>query len=504
MKKSLFKSSLNFAGLTSLSRILGLIRDQLIAIFYGANLFTDTFFVAFKIPNFFRKIYGESSFSQVFVPILAEAQKKDHLKFVIDIIGTKLFTILTFTTLILVIFSPVFIMIFAWGYFINDDHTQFNLASELLRITGFYLFFISLTAFAGSIFNFHEKYSIQAFTPVILNITLIIFILLIRNNFETPIFALAWGVFFGGLIQFLFQIPFLYKLKLIPSFNWASNSYTKKFYKRFLPSLLSVSVNQINLFVDLIIATFLVTGSVTWLYTSDRFVQLPLAVIGISISTVSLTKLSFYFSEKNISEFNRILNTAIKYVLIFSLPSSIGLIMLAEPIIFTAFQYKSFTVNDALLTSQSLVAFSLGLIAYALGKIFVTIYVSQGDTRTPAKVAVYTMLFNLILSIFLSNILGHTGLALATSIAAIVNVIMLSLFVKKRSSIKLAFSFEYLPKLCIATFLMGIVILLLQNETNFYIESSAIDRILKLFINVSIPGLVFFSVLKFLGFNFRQ
>ena len=504
MPKSLFKSSFIFASLTFLSRILGLVRDQLIAIFYGASLYTDAFFVAFKIPNFFRRMFGESAFAQVFVPILAEAKKNDQLKFVINIVGTKFFAILTLLTLLLVSLSPIFIMIFAWGYFINDDPTQYNLATEMLRITGFYLFFISISAFAGSIFNFYEKYAIQSFTPVLLNVILIIFILFFYDHFESPIFALAWGVFFGGLLQFFFQIPFLYKLKLIPSFVWKSNSYTKKFYKRILPTLFSVSITQINIFIDLAIATFLVSGSVTWLYYSDRFMELPLAIISISISTVSLTKLSSLFNDKNISEFNRILNTAIKYILIFTVPSSIGLIMLAEPIIFSTLQYESFSVDDALLTSQSLVAYSIGLTSFSLAKVLVTFFVSQGDTRTPVKASFVAMLVNLILSILLSTIIGHVGLALATSIAGVSNLILLYIFVLKNNSIKIVFNFDYLPKIVIASFAMFIAIFFLLNETVFYIESSAIDRILNLFINISIPGLVYFLVIRYLGIDFRK
>jgi len=206
--KSLFKSSFIFASLTFLSRILGLVRDQLIAIFYGASLYTDAYFVAFKIPNFFRRMFGESAFAQVFVPILAEAKKNDQLKFVVNIVGTKFFTILILLTLLLVSLSPIFIMIFAWGYFINDDPTQYNLATEMLRITGFYLFFISISAFAGSIFNFYEKYAIQSFTPVLLNVILIIFILFFYDHFESPIFALAWGVFFGAFFNSFFKSLF--------------------------------------------------------------------------------------------------------------------------------------------------------------------------------------------------------------------------------------------------------------------------------------------------------
>ena len=504
MKKSLFKSSLIFASLTFLSRILGLVRDQIIAIFYGANLYTDAFFVAFKIPNFFRRLFGESAFAQVFVPILAEAKKNNQLKLVINVIGTKFFTLLLLITLLLIIFSPIFIMIFAWGYFINDDPTKYNLASEMLKITGAYLLFISITAFSGSIFNFHEKYSIQSFTPVLLNVTLILFILFFYDNFESPVFALAWGVFFGGILQFLFQIPFLYKLRLIPSFKWISNEYTKKFYKRIIPTLFGVSITQVNIFIDLVIATFLVSGSVTWLYYSDRFMELPLAIIGISISTVSLTKLSFYFAEKDDIEFSRIINVAIKYVLIFSIPSLIGLVFLAEPIIFSTIQYKSFSVNDAILTSESLVAYSLGLLGFATGKIFITAYVSQGDTRTPVIAAFFAMIVNLVLSISLSNFIGHTGLALATSVSGYVNCLILYKLLDKRSEIIIRWNFSYLPKILIASSIMTLVIFFLKADTSFYIESDFFDRISELFINISIPGLVYFLILKYLGIDFRK
>ena len=505
MEKSFFRSALNFSFFTSISRILGLIRDQSIAIVFGASGLTDAFLIAFKIPNFFRRLFGESAFSQAFVPILSEAKVKsdNELKEVIDHIGTKFLLILFVVTLFVSLLAPFFVMIFAWGFYVDIDQTKYNTSAYMLSITAPYLFFISFTAFSGSILNLYEKYSIQAFTPVILNLSLILSTIYFSNFFNTPIYALAWGVFFGGLLQLLFQIPFLYKLKKIPRFKFKRHPSESKLLKRLIPTIIGVSVTQINLFFDMVIATFLTTGSITWLYFSDRFVELPLALIGIALATVSLTKLSNAFNKGDFIKFNLTVEKAIKTAVIFTLPAVVGLFFLSKEIIFTTIQYSSFTQNDALQSSYSLIGYASGLIAFVFVKIFATIFLSMGDTKTPVKAGIASLIVNIILNITLAYFYAHIGIAISTSIAAFVNLLILFFYVKKDQNISPKFDSILLMKVLFSCIIMSIFLYFFPEGIDFYIDSSASARIYDLFISIIGACILYFGFLKILGVQLR-
>ena len=280
MSKSFIRSSSIVAAMTFISRILGLIRDFIIARLFGANELTDAFLVAFRIPNFFRRLFAEGAFSQAFLPILADAkanQSDEEVQLVINHIATKLLSALMIITLIAIVIAPVIILLFAWGFYFKADATQFDLASDMLRITFPYLLLISLTALSGSILNTYDNFIIPAFTPVLLNISLILSAVFLSKFLSTPIMALAWGVLIGGIAQLGFQIPFLRKIKRLPKLQFGPHKSLSILRKRMLPALFGVSVSQINLLVDTMIASTLVAGSVSWLYYSDRLLELPLA-----------------------------------------------------------------------------------------------------------------------------------------------------------------------------------------------------------------------------------
>jgi len=505
MEKSFFQSALNFSIFTSLSRVLGLIRDQSIAIVFGASGLTDAFLIAFKIPNFFRRLFGESAFAQAFVPILSEAKVKSNLelKNVVDHIGTKFLLILFLVTLLVTLFAPFFVMIFAWGFYIDIDQTKYNTASYMLVITAPYLFFISFTAFSGSILNVYEKYAIQAFTPVILNISLILSTIYFSKFFHTPIYALAWGVFFGGIFQLLFQFPFLYKIRKIPKFKLKKHPSESKLLKRLIPTIIGVSVTQVNLFFDMVIATFLVTGSITWLYFSDRFVELPLALIGISLATVSLTKLSNAYNKKEYDNFNQTVGKAIKTAVIFSFPAILGLVFLSKEILFTTIQYSSFTQNDAIQSSYSLIGYAVGLIGFVFIKIFATIFLSMGDTKTPVKAGVASLIVNIILNITLAYFFSHVGIAVSTSIAAYVNLLILFYFVKKRQTIEITLESSLLIKVLLSCLIMCIFLYFFPENVDFYVNSSASSRVYDLFLSISGACILYFGSLKIFGVKYR-
>ena len=324
---------------TMVSRLFGYIRDAVIFIFISnSSGALDAFFVAFKIPNFFRRIFGEGALSTAFIPVLSDYKNNEEKEYVRDFVSsslTYLTIILLIITVIGVIIAPVLIYIIAPG-FVNNEFGQIELSSNLLRITFPYLLFICLTAVISGILNTHEKFMIPALTPVILNIILIISVVYIAPYFSEPVYALAWGVFFSGLIQLLFQFYPLLKIKLFPRIKFNKNHPgIKKIKELMLPVIFASSVTQINLIFDTIIASFLAIGSISWLYMSERFIELPLALFGISIATVLLPKLSEHYSKSDTKSYNATLNWGIKLGILLSLPATICLTLLAKPIVIT-------------------------------------------------------------------------------------------------------------------------------------------------------------------------
>ncbi len=333
MAEKLFRSTAIVSIMTFLSRILGFVRDIVIARLFGAGLGADVFFVAFKIPNFLRRLFAEGAFSQAFIPVLAEYRErgdKDLKDLIANTSGT-LAGILFIITALGVITAPILVMIFAPG-FIDNQH-KLNLAGDLLTITFPYLFFISLTALAGSILNSFGKFAVPAFTPVFLNLSLIACAIFLSPQLEEPVTALAWGVFLGGVVQLIFQIPFLINIKQLPKPRWGwKNEGVQKILKLMLPAMFGVSVSQINLLLDTLLASFLVTGSISWLYYSDRLVEFPLGIVGIALATGILPSLSKKNAAASKAEFSHTIDCALRWVFIIGTPAAIGLIWLAEPL----------------------------------------------------------------------------------------------------------------------------------------------------------------------------
>lgn len=432
MSEKLFRSTAIVSMMTFLSRILGFIRDIVIARLFGAGLGADVFFVAFKIPNFLRRLFAEGAFSQAFIPVLAEYRQKGDrdLKELIANTSGTLAGILFVITAIGVIAAPILVMIFAPGFINNDE--KINLAGDLLMITFPYLFFISLTALAGSILNSFGKFAVPAFTPVFLNLSLIGCALWLSPQLETPVTALAWGVFLGGVIQLAFQIPFLINIKQLPKPRWGwKNSGVQKILKLMLPAMFGVSVSQINLLLDTLLASFLVTGSISWLYYSDRLVEFPLGIVGIALATVILPSLSKKHATASKTEFSHTIDWALRWVFIIGTPAAIGLIWLAEPLLLTLFQYGEFSPDDAHKASLSLMAYGLGLLPFIFIKVLAPGYFARQDTKTPVKFGVIAMVTNMVLNIILMLQLAHVGLALATSLSASLNAFLLFVGLRK-------------------------------------------------------------------------
>ncbi|MDZ7737235.1 MAG: murein biosynthesis integral membrane protein MurJ [Gammaproteobacteria bacterium] len=433
MSQRLLKSTATVGGMTLLSRVFGLARDVVIARLFGAGMGTDAFFVAFRIPNFFRRLFGEGAFAQAFIPVLSEYKQQrgeEEVRNLIDHTTATLGLIVLAVTVVGVVAAPIVILVFAPGF--REDMSRYDLAVSLLRLTFPYLLFISLTALAGAILNAWRRFAVPAFTPVLLNLSLIGAAIWLAPYLETPIEALAWGVLIAGVVQLLFQLPFLLRLRLMPRpFGGRDREGVGRIFKLMLPTLFGVSVSQINVMIDTLIASFLVSGSISWLYYSDRMMEFPLGVFGIALATVILPQLSEKHAEGNGRDYSLTLDWGLRWVWLISVPAAVGLAVLAVPIMVTLFQYGSFTPVDAAMASRSLMAFAIGLPAFVLIKVLATAFFSRQDTRTPVKAGVAAMVTNIILNLALVGILAHAGLALATSIAAAVNAGLLFFWLKR-------------------------------------------------------------------------
>ena len=423
----MFRSLAKVGSNTLLSRILGFVRDLVVAHVFGANAGTDAFFVAFKIPNFLRRLFAEGAFAVAFVPVLTEYKERrsfEELKRFVDHVAGTLGSVLLAVTLAGVLGAPVLAMIFAPGFIGSEG--KMDLAVDMLRLTFPYLLFISLTAFAGGILNAHSRFGVPAFTPVLLNISLICSALWLAPQMERPIMALAWGVLFAGIIQLLFQVPFLRQIRLLPRFVFAPRDEgVRRIGKLMLPALFGVSVTQLNLLLDTLIASFLISGSISWLYYSDRLMEFPLGILGVGLATVILPNLSKKHSTESPEGFSNVIDWALRWGLLLGLPSAVGLFILAGPMIATLFQSELFDATDVAMSRQSLMAYSLGLLSFILIKVLAPGYYSRQDTKTPVKIVVIAMFTNMVLNIALVFPLAHAGLALATSLSATLNAFLL-------------------------------------------------------------------------------
>jgi len=499
---NLLKSGSIVSSMTMLSRVLGLVRDVVIANLLGASLAADVFLFAQKIPNFLRRLFAEGAFSQAFVPVLKEYQHKRsaaELKHFIDRIAGTLAIILLVVTVIGVVGSSGVVSLFGFGFIGNAE--KFDLANTLLKITFPYILFISLTGLCGSLLNSVHRYAIPAFTPVLLNVSLISAAIIAAPLMEQPTIALAWAIFIAGILQLLLQLPFLWKQGLLPRPRWGwSDPGVTKVLKLMVPALFGVSVSQINLLIDTMIATSLMTGSIAWLYYSDRLLEFPLGVIGIAIATVILPNLSQKHAQSSTKGFSAMLDWALRLVVLIGIPAAIGLVMLSEPLMLTLFQHGVFSTEDAFRGSLSLIAYSLGLTFFMLIKILASGYYSRQDMKTPVRIGVIALVTNIILNLALYKPLGHVGLALATSIAAALNAGLLYRGLRKKSIYQPASGwFIWNGRLILACSAMVITLWLLQQPVSVWQDWSVSQRILQLMIEIPAAMAAYLATLYLLG-----
>ena len=432
--RGLLRSTSIVGAMTMLSRISGLARDIGFSRWFGAGPLMDAFFVAFKIPNLLRRFFAEGAFSAAFVPVFSEYRStrsaedtRELLDRVTGTLGLALFGI----TAAGVIAAPILIMVFAPG-FIGDDG-RYDLARDMLRLTFPYLFFISLTALAGAILNTYRRFAVPAFTPVLLNLVLIAFAGWVAPRLANPGLGLAAGVFVAGLVQLLFQLPFLVRLRLLPRPRWGwAYAGVRKILKLMAPVMLGSSVAQINILFDTLIASFLAAGSISWLYYADRLMEFPLGVFGIALATAILPTLSEQHAKASPEAFSGTLDWALRLVLIIAFPAALGLIVLAQPLLTTIFYGGAFTAADVDMASAALIAYALGLLGFILVKVLTPGYFARQDTKSPVRIAIYALVLNMVLNVVLVVSLvrmnfyaPHAGLALATTISALFNASLL-------------------------------------------------------------------------------
>ncbi len=425
--EKMVRSGITVGGWTLGSRVLGLVRDIVLANSVGASAGADAFFVAFKIPNFLRRLFGEGAFAQAFVPVFSETREKDgeaSVKRLIDQVAGRFGLILVAISILGVLLAPWIAMLFAPGF--SDDPGKLVLTADLLRWTFPYLGFICFVAFAGGILNSVGRFAVPAATPIFLNLSLIGSALFLVPLVSPSVMGLAIGVAIAGLIQLLIQIPPLIAAGLLPKPSLqADHPGVSKILKLMVPALFGVSVSQINLLLDTVLASLLVSGSVSWLYYSDRLMELPLGIIAIAVSTVILPKLSREFAQDDLHASRQTQSWAIWVVLVLGLPCAAALAVFSELILSTLFQYGAMTVADIEASALSLMAYAAGLPAFMMIKVLAPHYFAHQDTKTPVKIGLIAMTANMGLNLILVWSLDHVGLALATSLSAWVNAMLL-------------------------------------------------------------------------------
>ena len=417
----LLRGAATVGSMTLISRVLGFIRDMVIARLFGASAEADAFFVAFKIPNFFRRLTAEGAFSQAFVPVLADVRHKEgeaatHL--LLDAVWTRLSLFLLGLTLLGMLLAEPIMLLFAPG-FSGDE--RLPIAVDMLRITFPYLLLISLTAMLAAVLNSYSRYWEPAFNPVWLNVAMIGAAWLLAPVLDVPAMSLAWGVLVAGFVQLAWVWWALTPIGWRPRWTLAKHDGVGRVLRNMAPALLGVSVAQINLLVSTILASFLIAGSVSWLYYADRLLEFPVGIFGVALATVVLPSLSKARAESDWENYNQTLDFALRLIWVVGLPATIALALLSQPLMLTLFGYGAFTNADALSSAQALTAYGVGLLGFLAVKVLAPAFYAREQMKVPVQVSVVALIVNLVLALALIQPLAHIGLALAVSIAALVN-----------------------------------------------------------------------------------
>lgn len=490
------------------SRVLGFVRDAIIARFFGAGMATDAFFVAFKLPNLLRRIFAEGAFSQAFVPILAEykaQQGEEATRTFVAYVSGLLTLVLAIVTLIGVIAAPIVIMITAPG-FMQESSEKFALTTDLLRITFPYIFLISLASLAGAILNTWNRFSVPAFVPTLLNVSMIGFTLFATPYFHPPVLALAVSVVVGGMLQLLYQLPSLKKIGMLvlPRLN-LKDSGVWRVLKQMLPAILGVSVGQISLIINTIFASFLISGSVSWMYYADRLMEFPAGVLGVALGTILLPSLAKSFANKNHQQYSELLDWGLRLCFILALPSTVALGVIAKPLISTLFEYGQFTANDTLMTQRALVAYSIGLLGLILIKVLAPAFYSRQDIKTPVKIAIMTLILTQLMNLAFIGPLKHAGLSLSIGLAACFNAGLLFWQLRRKQLYQPQAGWRaFLSRVIIAVVIMAVILWFGAELLSDWSTGSMWSRVMRLLLLVIVGIVAYFAALITMGVKIKQ
>lgn len=504
---NLLKTLATISGMTLISRVLGFVRDILIARIFGAGVQTDAFFVAFRIPNLLRRLFAEGAFSQAFVPILAEYKNRrtsEETRELINHVATLLSIALFLVTLIGVIAAPFIIYVSAPGFAASSE--KFELTVELLQITFPYILFISLVSFAGAILNTHGKFSVPALTPALLNLSFIGCALWLAPLINPPILALAWAVFIGGILQLAFQVPFLMRLKLMPRPRLRSpDTGAWRVLKQMGPAVFGVSISQISLLINTIFASFLITGSVSWLYYADRLMEFPAGLLGVALGTILLPSLSRHYADNSTEEYSRLLDWGLRLTILLTLPAAVALALLATPLIATLFYHGEFSANDVWMTRNALVAYSVGLLGMILIKVLAPGFYARQNIKTPVKIAVLTLVATQLMNLAFILPLRHTGLALSIALGACLNAGLLYYKLRSHQIYQPQPGWGiFMAKILVALTTMGSTLWFISGSDASWLTISTIERATRLTWVVVFGAASYFVMLWLLGFRVKN
>lgn len=513
-KSFLLKAGSISAAATFLSRILGMVRDIAIASLLGAGLSADVYFFANRIPNFFRRLFAEGAFAQAFVPVMTKTKQEQDFASLRELIA-KCFGTLGAIVLVICLIgmaaSPAVTALFGYGWFeayLNDepDGHKFTEASKLLQITFPYLFFITLTALCSSILNVYGKFAIPSVTPCILNIVLIVCAYLIAPHFPDPNVVLACAMTAGGAAQLCFVLPFVIRLKLIslPKFDWHHPGVVK-IRTLMIPALIGVSASQLNLLVNTVLASFLATGAISYLYYSDRLLEFPIGIFAVAISTVILPALSRVNFKEQQERYMKTLDWGVRLVLFLAFPSALGMIALRESILRVIFMHGAFTSEHVLLSSASLLASASGLCAIMLVRVLVQGFAALQDTKTPVKCSIASIVSNIIFNLILIVPLGYVGLALSTALAAFVNAGLLLVLLYRRNIYRASLkSLLFILKALVAAAGMAAVVRYASFDFQTWVSMSTWEAALYLALFIGLGGICYFGFCLLLGLRFKD
>ena len=509
---NLHKTLATISGMTMLSRVTGLLRELLIARAFGASAYTDAFFVAFRIPNLLRRLFAEGAFAQAFVPILAEYKNRrgeDDTKALVDHVATVLAWALLITCVIGIMAAPVIVYFIATG--LESDASTFTTAVGMTRIMFPYIGFMAFVALAGGILNTWRQFQIPAFTPVLLNLAFIAASLLVAPHMAQPVYALAFAVVAGGILQVAIQVPALQKIGMLthlsinPKFA-LSDPGVRRVLRQMGPALFAVSVAQISLIINTNIASRLPNGSVSWLSYADRLMEFPTALLGVALGTVLLPSLSKAHATGDKEEYSALLDWGLRLTFLIALPSAVGLATLAEPLTTTLFHYGKFDAHSVVMTSKALVAYGVGLIGLILVKILAPGFYAKQDIRTPVKIAVVVLIATQLMNLLFVPWIAHAGLALSIGLGACLNAIFLYNGLRRRGIYVARSGWGlFLLRLAGALSLLAGVALWTAGHFNWLaLRAHPLERIGALAFVMAACGITYFGALLAMGFRFRD